>query len=241
MSIKLQIFNLNMWKASLVAIISLYILGATLISAQNHDGERFVIEEFVPRLKRQISFPPPQQAPQPPAGAAPQAGNGGMFGFLSDLGPQVERVKQFSSIFSSVSGSPQSSEKSGLEQAGGNSGASATQLLGQLSELMRSSQTRNNQLLSNAQQDGQQMAQQGVAATQSTQKGLQAALTEMIQGVQRIAMNNPLLLPEVKNLFQSVSSRLSSATPGGNQITPAKNADQLVDNLGKVALSPQSA
>lgn len=225
-------------------IISLFILGATLISAQNYD-EEFEIAELVPRLKRQISYPSGQQAQQPPTPQGPPGGgSGGMFGFLSDLGPQVERVKQFSSIFSSVSGSPQ--EKSGLEQAGsngGSGGASATQLISQLSDLMRSSQTRNNQLLSGAQQDGQQMAQQGVTATQSTQKGLQAALTEMIQGVQKIAMNNPMLLPEVKNLFQSVSSRLSSATPGSNsnQITPAKNADQLVDNLGKVALSPQSA
>lgn len=190
----------------------------------------------IERIKRQISYPPgpSQQAPQVPT----NAGNGGMFGFLSDLGPQVERVKQFSSLFSTSQQplvQPQVGQSQPLQaQSQQTPGASATQLLSQLSDLMRSSQTRTP----GAQQSGQQIAQ-------NAQSGLTAALSEMVQGVQRIAMNNPMLLPEVKNLFQSVSSRLSSTSNqqqafNNNQIVPAKNADQLVDNLTKVALMPQS-
>lgn len=216
-----------MFQAKTLVLIYTAALGAALASAQYGD------EFLAPRIRRQITYPPPQAPPQAP----PNAGNNGMFGFLSDLGPQVERVKQFSSIFSSVSGQQQP-QQPGLVGSGNplqsSPGSSATQLLTQLGDLMRSSQT-----------GGQQAVQQGLAAAQNTQTGLQAALSEMIQGVQRIALNNPMLLPEVKNLFQSVSSRLSSTAnqqaPNNNQIVPAKNADQLVDNLTKVALMPQSA
>lgn len=221
----------------------LLIIGASSTYAQEHylqeeDEMLPMLEQLKPRMRRQVAIPQQPQQYQPTGGS--QAGGNNFLGFLSDLGPQVDRVKQFSSIFSSVTGS--GPQQAGSQQAP-SSGASASQVLSQLSELMRSSQTRSSQALAGAPQQAQQVAQQGVLASQSAQSGLGAALMEMVQGLQRIAMNNPMLLPEVKNLYSSVSSRLSSTTNSLNngQITPAKNADQLVDNLSKVALAPQSA
>lgn len=186
--------------------------------------EQFAGGPIMQRARRQITMVEPQQAQQQPSS------NSG-FGFLSNLGPQLEQAKMFTSLFSSNSQKQQSAGGASPEQSGG--GPSASQIMSQLTSLVRSSQNSGQQALQSAQSGVQQSTQQAA----NVQSGLQAALTEMVQGLQRIAMTNPSLLPEVKNLYQSVSSRLSSAgaTPSG-PIVPAKNGEQLADNIAKVAM-----
>lgn len=173
------------------------------------------------RFKRQISMP---SAPAAPA-------NGGLGGFLSNIGPQVDQVKAFSSLFNFAGPAQPAAQPA--------ASPSASQIISQVSELVRATQDRNAKAAAGAQQEA---ANQSASAVQSAQTGLQAALTEMVQGIQKLAATNPNLLPEVKSLYSNVSSKLSSSAtslspqPMSSAITPAKSADQLADNLAKVAL-----
>lgn len=175
----------------------------------------------------------------------------GLFGLLGELGPQVEKaqssMKMLSSIFSS-SPAPSGANPQAPPTGGApNATASTGQLLSQLTELARATQERSAKALSGAQQTNQEVA---AVASQNAQGGIQAALSEIGQGLQRIAANNPSLLPDVKSLYQSVSTKLSSASssagqaaeaaaaaaPTNLQMAPAKSGgEQLADSLAKLA------
>lgn len=156
--------------------------------------------------------------------------------FFQELGPQVEKVqssaKMFTSLFSSANPN-QAAAASQLQQAfqpqQAPQQAPAATLMSQLTEMVRSAQDSSSKLAASSQQQAQQAT-----------SGVQSALAEIGQGLQKIAMNNPSLLPDIKNLYSSVSSKLSPAAqpasfPSGGPIVPAKNGDQLIDNLAKVA------
>lgn len=57
-----------------------------------------------------------------------------------------------------------------------------------------------------------QANQQTAIAAKQAESGFKAALSEIGQGLQKIAANNPSLVPDVKNLYESVSSKLSVAS-----------------------------
>ena len=186
------------------------------------------------RPKRQVSMgaPPPQLAQQPPAGNP-------FSSFLSDLGPQVERAKAFSSLFSSQSSSAQQPQQNQMSSA-----LNAAQLMGQLGELVRSTQDRAaKQMEQTSQQVSSVASQQSAAAANaatSAQGGITAALAEIGQGLQKIAANNPSLLPDVKNLYQSVSTKLSSAQSSvaeAAQVPPVltPKEQQVSDSLRKAS------
>lgn len=210
------------------------------VEYMNQELRRFArqITEFLPPIGQQPP-PPPQQS--------------GISGFFSNLGPQIERAKAVQTLFSppSTQISPLSPTSNGFPNLmGGGSATNPAELMTQLTSLIRSTQERSakvgNEVAQNVQQGAQQVGTQTVQAAQSAQGGIQSALSEIGAGLQRIAANNPTLLPDVKNLYQSVSSKLSSAQTSvaqatnpqpSSSITPAKNADELVDNLAKVATS----
>lgn len=197
-----------------------------------------------------------RQAATQPAPAA----NPNPLGFLTDLGPQVERIqsaqKMFSAIFP-VNNPNQAAAANQIQQAFQPQPAvspispvsSASTLMRQLTDMVQSAQDRSARSAATAQQQVQSGAQQALQSSQQqiqqTQGGIQSALAEIGTGLQKIAMNNPSLLPDIKNLYSSVSSKLSSASssitqpasfPSSGPIVPAKNGDQLIDNLGKVAM-----
>lgn len=176
-------------------------------------------------------LPAPQQQPPPPQ-------TGGVFKFLSDLGPQVESAKMLSSLFSSpASGGSQAQPGGPQQQQPG--GLSASQIMGQLSELIRSTQDRSAKMLASSQEQVASAGQQTLQATQGAQTGIQSALSELGANIQRLASNNPNLLPDLKNLYQSVSSKLvSSSSPVAS---PASGQQQFADNLAKMATSAPTA
>lgn len=170
-----------------------------------------------PRVRRQVSVP---SQPQPSSGSS-------MLGFLSDLGPQLNTAKTFSSLFSSSSSSAQPGSSAAQPAS---SVASAGQLVSSLNDLMRGTQERSAKTAADMQQMSvnqvnqmNQATEQSVAAASNAQSGIQAALTEIGSGLQRIASNNPSLLPDVKNLYQSVSTKLSQAS---NSVGVAANPQQ---------------
>lgn len=200
------------------------------------------------RVRRQLVQ---QQQPQQPASDP--------LSFISNLGQQAEKIqssaKMFSSLFSSGPTSPQQANAASQLQQAFQPQAAAQQsaqpspatLMSQLSEMVRATQDRSMKLASDTTQNANQVAQAGQQQAQQAQGGIQSALTEIGQGLSKIAMNNPSLLPDIKNLYSSVSSKLSSASssipqpgaqsfPSQGPIVPAKNGDQLVDNLAKVSM-----
>lgn len=252
---------------ALLALIAL--VSATKAASANQqvpDEQYFGFNpEMGQRLqRRQITYPQLEQQPAGPMGGSPP-GTGNVLSFLSQLGPQLESAqnsaKKFTSPLSGLfnTNPQQAAAQSQLQQAfqPGQPPASplsgipsAAQVMGELSELIRSTQDRSAKAVSGAFQPmaaaSEQMSQQSAAAASQAQGGIQSALQDIGKGLQRIAMNNPMLLPDVKNLYQTVSSKLSSASnsvaqtvnPGATSaaITPAKTSDQLADNLAKVAL-----
>lgn len=185
-------------------------------------------------VRRQVSYPQlseqfaPQFQPQQQQAPAQQEQNG-VFKFFQDLGPQVERAKAISNLFGAVGGANNN----------GTAPASQTfnpgQLMGQLSELIRSTQDRNAKMLESTQRSVDQAGQQTATAARQAQGGIQSALTEMGQGLMKMASNNPNLLPDIKNLYQSVSTKLSSASTSVAQAAgPQKNgAEQFAEQLAK--------
>lgn len=230
-------------KNPLVQLVSVAVMGHLLVaafslaSAEAQQQQQHQQPSELIRNRRQAS----------PAGKPAESGTN-FLSMLSELGPQVERAKMFSSVFNSLSpsSSPNNAPASPLS-ANQQASNSPGQLMSSLSELIRSTQDRNAKAVADTQQSVQQAAQQAqqqtAQAAQSAQGGIQAALTEIGQGLQRIATNNPSLLPDVKNLYQSVSSKLSTAStsvvqaaPTSSAIMPATNSEQLADNLAKMAL-----
>lgn len=194
--------------------------------------------------RRQVSYPSPynmQQPPMAPPPAPQPAGDPGnqVFKFFQDLGPQVERAKAISSLFSSSSsGTPSPNGTTPFGAAGGPMASpfSAAQLMSQFSELIRATQDRSAKALESSQASLQQAGQQTASAAQQAQGGIQSALAEIGQGLQKLAANNPNLLPDIKNLYQSVSGKLSSASSSVAQAAnplPKNGAEQFAEQLAK--------
>jgi len=197
-------------------------------------------------VRRQISYPPldgeqlsPSGLPQlqPQQQAPTQDAQSGIFKFFSDLGPQMERAKMVSSLFGGLAPGQQQAggAPNGAGPANSQSPFNAVQLMGQLSELIRSTQDRNAKMLESTRRSVEQAGQSANTAASQAQGGIQAALAEIGQGLQRMAANNPNLLPDIKSLYQSVSSKLSSASSSVAQAaTPQKNgAEQFAEQLAK--------
>lgn len=175
------------------------------------------------RFRRQIQYPPnsPLAQGQPQVGQQP-AQTGGLFNYLSELGPQMAQAKAISSLFNGNSSpSPSAQSPSSFMNAltGANpsqqssSGLSnVAQMMAQLTDLIKSTQDRNARMLETTQQTIETTGHQTASAAKSAQGGIQSALTEIGQGLQNMARNNPNLLPDIKNLYQSVSAKLSSAS-----------------------------
>lgn len=152
------------------------------------------------------------------------------FGSLANFGSQIEGAKMFGSIFGSTPSS---------------ANPSTSEIVGSLTSMVRSSQESGNKLASETQQNALQAQQVGTNAAQETQKGFVSALAEIGRGLKQISQNNPSLVPDVKNLFSSVSSKLNTSPFAGlaeqakqqsSSIMPATNPQQLSDNLAKVSL-----
>lgn len=178
-----------------------------------------------------------RQAPSPD-----DAGNSGnVFKFLSELGPQVEKAqgsaKTFTSLFSS---GPQGAGDQSNPLAAANSAIQASQLMNTFNEMLKSAQDNTAKITATGQTNLQTAQQSSAAAAQEAQGGIQSALKEIGLGLQKIATNNPSLIPDVKNLYQSVSSKLSAASSSVSQAAiPGKsNADQISDSLSKSIANP---
>lgn len=203
------------------------------------------------RLRRQVSVPQgsPWAAPEQAPAAAPGQGAGSsVLGFLSELGPQVAQAKAISSLFSSGSQqqqppAPQQQYQQQPAQAGQSpvsSAMNAAALMGQLSELIRSTQDGQARALEVSRQTLQPVQSASQNAAQSAQGGIQAALADIGAGLQRIAANNPNLLPDVKSLYQSVSSKLSSASSSVAQATSGPSGQsQFAQGVANQIAQPQ--
>lgn len=196
-------------------------------------------EQQLYRSRRQISTgSPPPPPPQQPSSS-------GLFGSLSDLGPQLEKaqssLKVFSSMFNSGSSSSTPSSSAAAPTAATSPASalpSASQLMSQITSLVRSTQDKNAKALADVQQSAQQATQESTQAVQGASTGMAAALSEAVQGLQRIASSNPSLVPEVKNLYQSVSSKLTTTT---DSLVPKSKEQQVTDQLTKAfSTSPSS-
>ncbi|KAG9510155.1 hypothetical protein GZH46_01310 [Fragariocoptes setiger] len=156
--------------------------------------------------------------PVPGAPIASQQAPAGGQDFLSNFANQAQQVLATQQLLQSA--------QSLL--SGGPNGA-ASQAMAAPQQAMQTAQATSARALEGAAQ-----------TAQAGQTGIRAALTELGQGLQRLTQTNPNLVPEVKSIYQRVSSTLSSASPSAPNpnnplnITPAKNSEQLADNLGKV-------
>lgn len=213
-----------------VASVCLLVATATTLEAASQVAGQDQWTPSTLRQRRQISYPQlgggpaaPQVAPQPPP---PPPQTGGVFQFLSDLGPQVESAKMLSSLFSGPSATGSQQQPGSPQQP--SSGPSAGQIMSQLSELIRTTQDRSAKMVANGQEQVAAAGQQTLQATQGAQTGIQSALAELGASVQRLASNNPNLLPDLRNLYQSVSSKLMSSSPASGQ-------QQFANNLAKAA------
>lgn len=181
----------------------------------------------------QLPALPVENQPPPPSFQQQQQQPGNVFKFFQDLGPQVERAKAISSLFSSPN--------SNVSSAGPSQQFNPMQLMSQFSELVRSTQERNAKTLESVVGSAggavDQASQQTSSAAKQAQGGIQTALAEMGAGLQRLAANNPNLLPDIKNLYQSVSQRLSSASNSVAQAAqsalPKNGAEQFAEQLAK--------
>lgn len=165
-----------------------------------------------------------------------------VFKFFSELGPQVEKAqnsaKSFTTLFSSPQGTTPDQQQGSNPLSNAASALQATQLMSSLTDMLRSSQDTGNKLATSAQTNLQQAQQSTAQAAQQAQGGIQSALTEIGQGLQKIASNNPNLLPDVKNLYQSVSTKLSSASSSVSQAVPGSNAQQAQQQISEALSKP---
>lgn len=192
------------------------------------------------RFKRQLTVPRDSplnfQGPQPA-----QPAGGSFLSTISELGTQINNAKALSSLFSpSQQGGAQQAPSSGNPLSGlssifGNGGApggapgggggggggfsmeAVMRQLAELNNMIKSTQERNARTLEATQRSAENVGQDTLAATRTAQGGIQQALTELGQGLSRIAANNPSLLTDIRSLYQSVASRLSSATSSVGQ------------------------
>lgn len=209
--------------------------GAAAVQSLQNLGNSFVasVQPMLPkRRKRQVSYPSGEQTPPQTS----EKSSNGIVKYLSELGQQAQQAQAIQQLLSAAGASgsqqqPQSNPLAAIGQSASSSSSSGiqgvAQMMKQLTDLIKSTQERNARVLETSQRSLESGNQQTMEVARSAQGGIQSALSEMGQGLQRLAANNPNLLPDIKNLYQAVSARLSSATSsvaqsvsGGGQTGP---------------------
>lgn len=204
------------------------VAGAAVQQFQNlRDQLAAGLEKQAPgRVKRQIQYPSGQQ---PEAASSPSTGSGVMK-YISDLGQQAQQAQAISQFLQAAGASGSQGPSGGPSGPSGSQSSGGTQVaqvLTQLTDLIKSTQNRNARLVESSQRSLEATGQQTMDAAKSAQSGFQAAISEMTQGLQKLAANNPNLVPDIKSLYQSVSSKLSptaSSAQASAAIAPSQAA-----------------
>jgi hypothetical protein len=198
------------------AVGQLQSFGNQLASSVNSAAEKQQVPKLL-RRRRQVT-----NVAQESAASSSQSGAGGVLKYLNDLSQQAaqaQAIQQFLTAASdSIAQGGTSANSAGKSAASGPSStgtsglSTAAQALAQLNELIKSTQDRSARLVESSRRNLESSVQQSADTAKEAQTGVQAALNEMRQGLQRLANNNPNLLQDLKNLYQSVAARLSAAS-----------------------------